>query len=351
PASSPKAREPLKDYEVIEAPKDTVTSLEFTSKTCSFVGLCAASWDDTIRLWDVQMASGEATPMVMKNLSHTAFSTTWNPDGTKIYLGDCMGKVFVWDLASEKMSELGSHAKGVKSCHLVTGNQSSYLMTASWDKTVKFWDPRTAVEAASMDMPERCYAADLCHPLAVVACADGTIVAISLETGPVERDRFVAPRYGTLSNQVRSVAIYKGSGERPVGWALGRNDGRVCFQHLMNKTSRDFTLKCHVHVDLVANMQDTYPVHDVRFHPVHQTMASVGSEGQYQFWDPSTRCKILQGPTFDQPLTKCSISGDGELMAYALGYDWAKGYTHFDTKKKPHIFLHPVGTEMKPKFQ
>lgn len=196
--------------------------------------------------------------------------------------------------------------------------------------------------AASLQLPERSYAADVCHPLAVVACADSTVTVISLENGPVERCRYDLQRCGTMSNQVRAVAIHRmGEGEDGMAWAVSRTDGQVDFQHLL-KRKRDFSLKCHVHLDIIHNVQNAYAVNDLSFQPGSTVLATVGSDAQYQFWDLSNRCRIKRSSRCDQPLTKCAFDPHGDIFAYAVSYDWSMGHEYFDPKVMPQIFLKSV---------
>lgn len=70
--------------------------------------------------------------------------------------------------------------------------------------------------------------------------------------------------------------------------------------------------------------QDIYAVNDIAFHPVHGTLATVGSDGSYSFWDKDARTKLKSSETLDQPLTKCAFNHNGQIFAYAAGYDWSK---------------------------
>ncbi|KAH8320823.1 hypothetical protein KR067_010697, partial [Drosophila pandora] len=329
----------VKDYELDGAPSDSVSALQFSGKSCPYLGLSAASWDETVRFWRIDRDECVAIPKAMTKLSSPPLDTSWNEDGTRIYVGDCEGKLLAWDLMTDKVTQVGSHEKGVRSCHLVAGSATSYLMTTSWDKSVKFWDPRMSSLAASLLLPERSYAADVCHPLAAVACADNTVTVISLENGPVERCRYELKPSGSMSSQVRALAIHKmGQGEAGMAWAVSKTDGWVNFQHLLNR-NRDFSLKCHVDLDVIHNVHNAYAVNDLSFQPGSTVLATVGSDGQYQFWDHSTRYRLQRSSLCDQPLTKCAFDAHGDIFAYAVGYDWSMGHEYFDPKVMPQIFL------------
>lgn len=62
----------------------------------------------------------------------------------------------------------------------------------------------------------------------------------------------------------------------------------------------------------------------MKVHPVTNTLATAGSDGTYGFWDINERSKLKVSETFDQPITKCCFSNNGQIFAYSLGYDWSK---------------------------
>ena len=47
----------------------------------------------------------------------------------------------------------------------------------------------------------------------------------------------------------------------------------------------NFTFKCHRSNGVTNGYQDIYAVNDIAFHPQHGTLATVGSDGRYSFWD------------------------------------------------------------------
>ncbi|XP_033235697.1 mRNA export factor-like [Drosophila pseudoobscura] len=189
------------DFPVCEPPSDSVSALEFTPKTAPFNGLCAASWDQTVQVWEVDSSSKTATPKSLQKMAAPLLDASWNGDGNRIYASDCTGSVFEWNLDANHVSQRKCHTAGVRACRWLWTPKTPLLMTASWDKTL-------------------CYAADVLYPLAVV---------------------------------------------------------------------------------------------------------------------------------ITKAITKCAISSDGLLFAYALGYDWSMGHEHCDHRLKPQIFFHPCLEDMRPK--
>ncbi|XP_016996523.2 protein Rae1 [Drosophila takahashii] len=326
-----KSPQQQKDYELPDPPIDSISALEFVPRSSSWNALCAGSWDKSVSVWEVQ--TDKVVPKAKKSLDGIPLDAAWNDSGSKIYVADTNGAVIQWDLESNQLAKVGAHEQGARTCHWL----GSYLITTSWDKTMRFWDPRTPIELAKRDLPDRSFAADVLHPMAVVACADQSVMVLNLNTGPLDQTQMICP--GQRSSQVRSVAICQGKELGASSWFLAKSDGIVYEQSLM-KSSR--VIRCH-RKEALDGFLDTHAVHEVKVNRVTNQMATVGSDGVFCFWDSQMSNMLMQSQAHDQPITKCSISGDGQLFAYALGYDWSKGYEHCDPNKKPQIFLRPFG--------
>ena len=60
----------------------------------------------------------------------------------QVFMASCDKQVKCWDLASNQAVQVAEHQAPVKACRWVKAPNYSALMTASWDKTIKFWDVR-----------------------------------------------------------------------------------------------------------------------------------------------------------------------------------------------------------------
>src|SRR4051794_18266389 len=65
------------------------------------------------------------------------------------------------------------------------GSNAPMLATGSWDKTVKYWDLRSATAVATVNCQERVYTMDVKDNLLVIGTADRYINVINL-TKPTE---------------------------------------------------------------------------------------------------------------------------------------------------------------------
>lgn len=65
-------------------------------------------------------------------------------------------------------------------------------------------------------------------------------------------------------------------------------------------------------------------MNDIAFHPHHGTLATVGSDGRFSFWDKDARTKLKTSEQTQQPITCCAFNARGQIFAYAVSYDWSK---------------------------
>ncbi|KAI1295440.1 mRNA export factor [Halotydeus destructor] len=342
---------PMKDVEVVSAPDDSISSLAFSPQSLQQNFLVAGSWDNQIRLWEVgQQGQNQWTTVPKAQQTHTGpvLDVAWSDDGSKVFTASCDKTVKMWDLGSNQAVQVAAHDAPVKTVHWIKGNSYNCVMTGSWDKTLKFWDTRSQAPILTLALPERAYCADVVYPMAVVGTAGRQLIVYSLDSGPQQFKVMESP----LKYQHRCVSIFtdkKQVNPQPCGFAVGSVEGRVAIQYVNTANPRDnFTFKCHRSSE-TGGTQDIFAVNDIAFHPHHGTLATVGSDGRFSFWDKDARTKLKNSELMDQPITKCGFSARGELFAYAVSYDWSKGHEYYSPQKKNYIFLHPCYEEMRPR--
>lgn len=337
---------PNKDIEVSHAPNDTVQALKFNPANPNVgILLASGSWDNNIRLWQVT-PQGTTEPKAEQNVNGPVLEIDWCDDSSKLFIASADKTVRVWDLGSNQLATVGQHDLPVKTCHWIKSNMGNgMLMTTSWDKTIRFWDMRSPTAAHSITVADRIFCADAVYPMAVVGLANRQIIVYKLEGGIQEVKQTESP----LKFQHRCISIFKKDGN-PSGFALGSIEGRVAIQYVESSNPKDnFTFKCHRSAELVNGFQDIFAVNDVAFHPVHNTLATVGSDGRFSFWDKDARTKLKSGEQMTAPITRCCFNASGEAFAYAVGYDWSKGHEYYNPQAKNHIFIRNCFEEMKPR--
>ncbi|XP_019876846.1 protein Rae1 [Aethina tumida] len=343
--ATPTKSNPMNDFEVVPAPDDSVSCLAFSPATLQQNFLIAGSWDKNVRCWEIEQ-SGKSVPKSIQACGGPVLDVAWGDDGTKVFMAGCDKQAKMWDLGSNQVVQVAVHDAPIKTCHWVKGSNYSCLMTGSWDKTLKFWDTRSPNPMMSISLPERCYCADVDYPMAVVGTAGRQIIVYQLEGKPQQYKTVESP----LKYQHRCLAIFRDKKKSPTGYALGSVEGRVAIQYVNTQNPKDnFTFKCHRSNGTPSGFQDIYAVNDIAFHPVHGTLATVGSDGSFSFWDKDARTKLKPSEAMEQPITRCAFNHNGQIFAYAVSYDWSKGHEFYNTQKKNYIFLRSCYDELKPR--
>ncbi|XP_010627106.1 mRNA export factor isoform X2 [Fukomys damarensis] len=233
---------PMKDIEVTSSPDDSIGCLSFSPPTLPGNFLIAGSWANDVRCWEVQ-DSGQTIPKAQQMHTGPVLDVCWSDDGSKVFTASCDKTAKMWDLNSNQAIQIAQHDAPVKTIHWIKAPNYSCVMTGSWDKTLKFWDTRSSNPMMVLQLPERCYCADVIYPMAVVATAERGLIVYQLENQPSEFRRIESP----LKHQHRCVAIFKDKQNKPTGFALGSIEGRVAIHYINppNPAKDNFTFKCH----------------------------------------------------------------------------------------------------------
>ena len=333
-----------KDPELQQPPSDTVTQLAF-SPVADY--LAASSWDGLVRVWECQPTTGQSIPKCQLQCDGPAMCTAWSPDGMTLFAGGSStgspgstapvggkhsGKVM--DLQTGQSVSMGQHDAPIRSAFYFqpAQSQSSILATASWDKTVKYWDARSPSTnpIGGIQLPERAYVMHLSYPLMVVATAERHLCIVNLQGDPNKIYKTIS---SPLKFQTRSVCSFADKS----GFAIGSIEGRVAIQYVEDSdAARNFSFKCH------RDGSNVYAVNDISFHPTYGTFSTAGSDGTMNFWDKDSKQRLKSFANMNSPITSTTFSRTGALFAYACGYDWAKGHEYHRQDDKPRVHLSPV---------
>lgn len=111
----------------------------------------------------------------------------------------------------------------------------------------------------------------------------------------------------------------------------------------------NFSFKCHR--DPPQNqIVNVYAVNDISFHPQHGTFSTAGSDGTFHFWDKDAKHRLKGYPNVGGSITATKFNKTGSIFAYAISYDWSKGYQANTTNYPIKVMLHPVqADECKPR--
>ena len=242
--------------------------------------------------------NGQAMPKASTKHEAPVLCSSWSSDGASVFTGGCDNIAKKWDLASGQATQIAQHDGPIR--HMAWIEQVGLLVTGSWDRTLKYWDTRQPNPALQVQLPERCYALDVTHPLLVVGCAERQIQIFNLSNPQVPYKQLLSP----LKYQTRCVATFPDRS----GYLVGSIEGRVAVQHVEdNLQSKNFTFKCHR-----EGTQDIYAVNSISFHPTFGTFVTAGADGQVKVWDVRT-FKPLHQYFSSAPAVALDVSQRGML--------------------------------------
>ncbi|KTW29864.1 hypothetical protein T552_01068 [Pneumocystis carinii B80] len=323
------------DIEVIQPPEDSISGVSF-SPQAEFLAVSS---------WKVQ-SSGQTTGKAMYEHQGHVLSCCWSKDGTKIASVGTDKAGMLFDLHTGQSIQVAAHDLPIKSCRFIDGgNMGNILATGSWDKMLKYWDLRQQQPIATVQLPERCYTMDVMNQLMVIGTADRHVCIIHLNNPTTIFKTTQSP----LKFQTRVISCFI----KANGYAIGSGRLFTCLnqEKRSNTSSLNFSFRCHRDsTGLANNSSNVYSVNDISFHPQHGTFATAGSDGTFHFWDKDSKHRLKGFANVGGTISCTAFNRTGDIFAYAISYDWSKGYQANTPQTLNKIMLHPVGVdELKPR--
>lgn len=349
PAASSTTGDTSKDLEIGAAmtPTDSISDLMF-SPTHDF--LAVSSWDSGVRIYD--FANGPQLKWMFK-CQKEVLCVAWSKDGTRLAAGDVTGHVNVIDLRNVGEGEVKAdnfkpHDDAVKCVRWYEDNGNHFLVTGSWDRTVKFFNLASSDNPlnplATIPCQERVYTMDLKDKLLVIGTAERHIHMVDLNNPTTIAKTISSP----LKWQTRVVSCFSDAS----GFAVGSIEGRCAIQYVKeDQANLNFSFKCHRQQDpSQRDIAKVYSVNAISFHPQHGTFSTAGSDGTFHFWDKDAKHRLKGYPETGGSITATGFSKDGNIFAYAVSYDWSKGFSGNTQGYPIKIKLHQIsGDECKPR--
>ncbi|RMF02990.1 MAG: hypothetical protein D6768_06945, partial [Chloroflexi bacterium] len=264
--------------------------------------LATASWDGTVRLWDVQnyqplarLGTGADSPVL---------GVAFSPDGQTVVAGIDNGEVWLWDTATfEPLGPpLTGHTNSVWAVEFSPDGKT--LVSGSRDQTLRFWD---WAAGKPLGKPLSGHTDTV---LTVAYSPDGKTVASSGDDGTII---FWDAAGGEQLAQIPAAA------ESAI-WRVAFNpDGTLLAAAGADKSVKLWDTATHRQVgNTLAG--HTFRVYDVAFSPNGELLASASGDDTIRLWDVAT------GQQLDEPLTGhggntfgVAFSPNGKMLASGGG--------------------------------
>lgn len=211
---------PNNDFEVQPAVDDGISQVTFSPTPNNF--LLVSSWDSKVRLWQVDRAA--AIPKHVVSHNFPVLCNTWSPDGMRFFSGSCDKTVKMTDMNTLQSTDVARHDAPVSAVRAFTSpTMGQIVITASWDKTIKYWDCRSANPVLSVNVDKKIYCMDMSHPCLVVGTEDRIVNVYHLDQPNAPWKQFNS----LLKYPPRCIAVFPSKS----GFAAGSIEGRVAIQN------------------------------------------------------------------------------------------------------------------------
>ncbi|KAI8812542.1 WD40-repeat-containing domain protein [Cladochytrium replicatum] len=318
-------------WELAEPPSDGISALSFCPEDPNL--LYASSWDKKVRLYDVTNNQLRSSYQHKAAVLDVCFA-----DSKTAYSAGLDRTLKSVDVATNVDASVGTHDEAI--CSVVFAKQTGQVITGSWDKSVKMWDPRSNDSlVGKYDQREKVFSMDVTHYMLVVAMAGRNVDIYDIRN----MNQIVQQRTSSLKFMTRTVKCMR-NGQ---GYASSSIEGRVAvefFDMAEEVQAKKYAFKCHRQT--ADGIENIYPVNALTYHPIFGTFASGGGDGCVSIWDGENRKRNKMYPRYPTSISALSFNSDGKLLAIASSYTYEEG-------EKDHpadsIFIRAIGDEVKPK--
>ncbi|KAG1659361.1 Mitotic checkpoint protein BUB3 [Nymphon striatum] len=321
------------EFKLDNPPTDGVSSVKFGPTSAQF--LLVASWDTSVRLYDI---SNNKTRL-QYNHSAAVLDCCFQ-DAVHAFSGGLDKILKMYDFNTNSESIIGNHDAPIKCTEFCP--EANVLITGSWDKTIKLWDPRAPTCTGTYNNTEKVYTLAVCGDKVVVGTSNRRVLVWDLKNMSNPQQR----RESSLKYQTRCIRC----SPNKQGYILSSIEGRVAVEYLDPSPEiqkKKYAFKCHRIKE--NGVENIYPVNAISFHNSYNTFATGGSDGFVNIWDGFNKKRLCQFHRYPTSIASLCFSNDGGVLAIA------SSFMH-ETEEEPEnipedaIYIrHVTDQETKPK--
>lgn len=328
---------PMKvELELNQPPSDGITNVTFSNVPGSNQ-LLVSSWDNTVRLYNIT----QNTLQHMYSHQYAVLDCCFM-DPTKAFSGGLDRALKEYNFTTQTENILGTHLDAIRCIEYCP--ELGIVITGSWDKTIKLWDPRQKHGVGMYDQNgESVYTMSLSGDRLVVGTSNRRVLVWDLKNMQFAEQR----RASSLKYQTRCIRCFPNK----QGFVLSSIEGRVAVEYLdtdQEMQKKKYAFKCHrLKQDGVENI---YPVNTISFHNTHNTFATGGSDGFVNIWDPFNKKRLCQFHRYPTDIASLSFNYEGTMIAIAASPVQVEEEKEGKEKAKDVIYIrHITDSETQPK--
>ncbi|KAK2712430.1 hypothetical protein QYM36_011200 [Artemia franciscana] len=321
------------EFKIKSPPEDAISNITFAPNSQQY--LLASSWDKTVRLYDI-VANTEKT----KYAHEGAVLDCCFQDTTKVWSGGLDRCLKSFDVNTGSEAIIGRHEDAIRCVEF--SPECHFIITGSWDQTVKTWDHRTNACTFSFPQNGTVYTLALSGEKLVVGTSDRKVLVWDLRALKI-----LQRRESSLKYQTRCIRTFPNK----QGYVLSSIEGRVAVEYFdvsPEVQKKKYAFKCH-RIKEGDKKEEIYPVNAISFNEKYSTFATGGSDGFVNIWDGANKKRLCQFHRYPTGITSLSFSSQGSHLAIATSYNY-EFETHPVPLPKDQIYVRPVSdAETKPK--
>ena len=343
--------------------EDTIQCLRFfPSKNINY--LASGGWDSKLRIFEInyQIMSQNSTQDFVKIISEEKnvcqhqspiLSLAWMGTSGALLTGCIDGSINYIDCQKNTFSKLGEHPGGCKEVLYV--DKYDIILTGGWDGQVKIWDLKSKDPICTYQFYNKVYSMAYARNLFVVALSENVMAYFNLDN--LQKNKFEPELiYSShIKAHIRKVVVMNEGN----CYLEGSSEGRIAVKFVnfygkppiiggdnygINTDNKDYAFKCHREPRPIDNLVQVYPINDMSVNPIYGSVASAGGNGKVVIWDIMEKSRIYERDKFEDktPITAVEFNKNGDLLAFASGYDWSRGANFAHLYTRPKIFIHYV---------
>lgn len=354
----------IEDHLIPVLIEDTVQTLKFfPSKDINY--LASGGWDSKLRLFEINYQlcgqnSNYDYVQIFSNPKDTCkhqspiLSISWQGTTGALFTGCIDGSINYVDCTKNIFTKIGEHQYGCKDVLYL--DNFNLLLTGGWDGALKLWDLKSNNPIKTYQFYNKIYSMAYAKNLLVVALSENVMAYFNLSklNQNIFEPELIYSSY-IKSHTKKVVVLNEGN-----CYLEGSAEGRIAVKNISfySKPSfssegnysihsdGDFAFKCHREVKGfgIDKVVQAFSINDMCVNPVYGSVATAGGNGVYSIWDIGKKAKVYDRENNEDksPITAVEYNANGDLLAYASGYDWSRGAQFANLYPRPKIYIHYV---------